>query len=72
MKLKDKLVLGSITFVIVAPLIASSLYFLRAVNSMALHTKVIQPQQDVECVVVTSTESIAVSCWKTDTCNQQT
>lgn len=64
MKIKDKIILGFIAFVATVLLVVGTMFLLRAVNSAALHTKVIQPQKGVECVVVSSTESIAVSCWK--------
>lgn len=53
-------VIGTILFVILV--IGSILMFKRWVSSVAVYTKIERPAPNVECVVATSVDGIAMDC----------
>lgn len=53
-------IIGTILFVILV--IGSILMFKRWVSSVAVYTKIERPAPNVECVVATSVDGIAMDC----------
>ena len=56
-----KVLVAVLGFVVFSVLILLGVKFF---NSATLQTKMITPKEGVECVVVSSTDSTSVDCWK--------
>lgn len=64
-KKEDLITWVFVSFVVVGFLLGF-MYFSRFFNAATLHTQVINPKPNVECVVVSATDSTSVDCWKTN------
>lgn len=57
--------LSVLTFVFIAGIAFVSLYGVRLFNTQTIQTQIINPQENITCVVVISmSNSIAVDCWE--------
>jgi len=61
---KEKVITGIIVTVAIIGLVLGFMYFARFFNAATLHTQVIEPAPNVQCVVVSASDSTSVDCWK--------
>lgn len=55
-----------ISIIVALTLVGCIMITIKWVNAATVQNKLITPRPGVECVVVTSTDSVAVGCWKID------
>lgn len=61
-----KVISGILGIIFIAGVLIGLMYISRSFNAATLHNNVINPKPGIECVVVSSDESLSVDCWKTN------
>lgn len=56
--------LGGIILTLILVFVIS--FGMRWFNSATIQAQIIQPKENVECIVVSTTDGAAVDCWKVD------
>jgi len=59
-----KIIVFRVVGLVCLGLVLGVMYASGSSKAATLHTQVIKPRPNVECVVVSATESTSVDCWK--------